>query len=112
MNYLERIRKSRISTIKACGHSFTVVRPTDLDVIDMRYDNLKDGILKCSKFVTDWDMTEKDLFSDGSDEKVRFSNDLFSEWIKDCPQYWEPIVTGLLKLHTEHRQKEEDLGNA
>lgn len=104
---IDKIRLSRLVKIQVGPHTFTIQRPTDLDMARMT-GQAGEEILR--KFVVDWDVKEIDLIPGGSPVAVPFDPDLFYEWICDQPQCWEPLISGIsnaYKVYSEGRSETE-----
>ena len=108
---LARFQKSRESTIPAGKHSFTVRRPTALDVARM---SAEAGITleTACRFIVGWqDVNESDLLPGGDPEPLAFDRALLIEWVADKPDLWPIIVTGVVDSFRRHEEASEDRGN-
>lgn len=106
---IEKMRKARELRLSLPGMDVTVTRPTDLDAVSMTYDGIREAVEDVSKFVTGWHkVAESDLWKGGTDKEVAFSQDLFSEWLKDNPDAWSPLVQGVLDAYKAHAAKREE----
>jgi len=101
---IDKIRKSRETQALACGHNFTVRRPTDLEVSVLRGTTIKQGDL-LEKFVTSWDLKEVDIIPGGDGAPVPFSTELFMEWVADQPDVWGPLSSAILTAYESHQTK-------
>lgn len=104
---IEKIRAARQKNIEAGGYTFTVRRPTDIEVLQMRGQNVREGdILK--RFVVGWDnVKELDLIPGGTGMPVEFDSDLFIEWIADRPDLWAPIIAAVNDGYEQHQKDSE-----
>lgn len=105
---LEKRRKARQSNVPACGHIFTITRPTDADMLRV---SGMDDIQAIVRFVVGWDasMTEAALsIPGGSDAPVAFDPDLFEDWLADHPQAWPVLSKAILDAYKSHRAAVED----
>ncbi|MCP4091419.1 MAG: hypothetical protein GY746_16760 [Gammaproteobacteria bacterium] len=105
------MRKAREISIAVGDYIFLITRPTDIDAVSMSFDDLKAGVVGVSSFVIGWEgVTELDLIPGGTADPVEFDADLFSEWIKDRPDLWQPLIDGVLDAYKSHRKRQEAQG--
>jgi hypothetical protein len=109
MSLIDKIKKARETQVEAGGYTFTVRRPTDMEVIDIRgSDQLKQGDIM-QRFVLGWSgVTELDIIPGGSNTPVEFDTALFMEWVADRPQLWAPITSAILEAYGLHQQRLDD----
>ena len=108
---LARFQKSRETTIAAGPHSFTVRRPSALDVARM---SAEAGITleAACRFIVGWaGVNESDLLPGGDPEPLVFDRELLIEWVADKPDLWPVIVTGVVDSFRQHEEASEDRGN-
>ena len=108
---IEKIKKARETNVSAGSFNFTVRRPTDMEVVNMRGQQIKQGDL-LQKFVIDWaGVTELDIVPGGTNEPVPFDTALFMEWVADRPDLWTPLAIAIMASYEAHQTKtEESLG--
>lgn len=107
-NLIKKIQKAREITINAGKFSFTVRRPTDLEMLYLRGQDVRQGDL-LEKFVTGWfGVTELDLIPGGTGVPVDFDSKLFMEFVSDRPELWGPLANGIMDSYAQHRQKLDD----
>lgn len=102
MSLIDKIRKARETGIEAGGYKFTIRRPTDEEAIHFGKSGLLDIV---KKFVIGWEMTELDIIPGGDGSPVKFDAELFSEWVADQPEVWEPLGTAILDAYKTHSEK-------
>ena len=109
---IERIRKSRQISIKIGELTLTCRRPTDLEMLELRGKEIKQGDI-LTRFVEGWEgMRELDLVPGGTGAPVPFSPELFAEWVADRPQSWGPICNAVIDGYRKHEADlEESLKN-
>lgn len=108
-NLIEKLKKARETQVTADGHTFTVRRPTDMEVVDMRNQTFKQGDI-LERFVIDWQgINEIDIIPGGTTVEVPFSTGLFMEWIADRPKLWPPLIEAILTAYDTHQKS---LGDA
>ena len=100
---IERLQRARQSTVESVGRTFTVRRPTDLEMREMRGTIDQRELLV--RFVVGWGtITEIDLgVPGGSPEPVEFSAELWEEWIADHPEHWDDIVRAVVEGYKSHK---------
>lgn len=105
MSLADKIRKARESTVDIGGKTWTIRRPTDEEALQIKANG--DGLLAVVKrFVIGWPLTELDLVPGGTGVAVPFDHEVFTEWVSDHPDLWEPLGVAILdayKLHADKR---------
>lgn len=104
MSLLDKIRKARETGVEAGGRKFTIRRPTDEEAMQFGKSGLLDIV---KKFVIGWELTELDLIPGGDGVAVKFDPELFSEWVADQPEVWEPLGTAILNAYKAHTDKRD-----
>lgn len=106
---LEKLLRSREFGVTAGGHTFVVRRPTDADALVMQG---KQAIEFVKQFVVGWDLVELDVIPGGGPEKVPFDAELWSAWIVDQTELWEPLAMAILDAYSAHvKSREADAKN-
>lgn len=105
---IERLRRARQSTTGSGGRTFTIRRPTDLEMQEMA--GKIDQRLLLVRFVVDWGvMSEIDLgIPGGGPDPVPFDADLWAEWIADHPEHWDEITTAVIQGYRSHKAAMEE----
>ena len=100
---IAKIRKARETKVKVEKFTFTIKRPTDLEMLELSAQRLKQvDILE--GYVINWEgVTEIDIVSSGTDVAAVFSRELFAEWIADQPQLWGPITEAIVDAYQKHQ---------
>lgn len=104
-NLLDKLKKSRQSNVNAGGHTFTIRRLNDFDIGEIMQDggkvNPRTLLRTC---VVDWPgMTELKLgIPGGTDIPVPFDPLLFSEWVAEQKDVWQPLSKLIWKQYNEH----------
>ncbi len=106
MSLLDQRIKARISTVEADGRVFSIRRPTDEEALKIARDGV-DMLDVVRSFTVGWDLSELDIVSSGTSEKVPFDAALFSDWIADQPHLWVPIGEAILNAFKAHVEKRE-----
>ena len=110
---IEQIKAARQTRVPSHGKTFVVSRPTDLEMMDLRAKEIKQGEI-ITRFVTGWDgFTELDFVSSGGPDPVAFDAALFAEYIADHPEHWDAIVNAVIESYQAHQEAtEESLKNS
>ena len=110
---IDRIKAARQTRVPSRGKTFIVRRPTDLEMMELRGRQVKQGEI-ITRFVTDWEsFTELDFISSGGPDPVAFDADLFAEYIADHPEHWDTIVSSVIDGYQAHQAAvEESLKNS
>jgi hypothetical protein len=101
---IERLQRARQSTVVSGGRTFTVRRPTDLEMHEVA-DKIDQRVV-LQRFVVDWGaMTEIDLgIPGGAPEPVAFDAALWAEWIADHPEHWGDLTRAVVDGYHGHKQ--------
>ncbi len=104
---IERLRRARQTGVVSGGRSFTIRRPTDLEMHDIggRMDQRE----LLTRFVIGWGvMSELDLgVPGGGPDPVPFSPELWAEWISDHPEHWDDIGRAVVESYKAHKAAQE-----
>ena len=105
---IERLRRARQTTITTGGRTFTIRRPTDLEMAELGGRIAQRQLL--TRFVTDWGaMSEIDLgIPGGGPDPVPFDAELWEEWIADHTEYWPDISKAVVEGYRSHRASLEE----
>lgn len=91
---------------QAGGHSFTLRRPTEFELLKFRSLSVLEYLCEC---IDDCDLTEADLIGNGSaDIKVPFSRPLLFDWMQEHPELWQPLTDELSSMVKAHGEALED----
>lgn len=109
---LEKLKKSRQTTIPVGGFNFTIQRPTQFDLGEMSESGFSaKAILK--RFVVGWDLKEIDIIPGGNPVAAPFDADVFAEWVSEQPEIWTVLRDAIWEQFTAHNKVvEETLGEA
>lgn len=101
---LKKMRRARESNVDAGGYTFTIRRPTDLEIAEMsgratlQIDLVRD-------FVVGWKgVKEIDLVPGGTGVEVEFDLSVYREWIVDRPELWADISTAVMQAYQSYRE--------
>lgn len=98
----EKIRASRVLTIKVEHMTFHARRPSIEEYGALFQDRAKDPEI-AHRYVTGWEgVRERDLLPGGSEELVPFDADLWREAVSDLPGVWSEICAALVKATNDH----------
>lgn len=105
---IARLRAARNSAVPSAGRTFTVRRPTDLEMHEMAGKIDQRALLV--RFVVNWGtMSEVDLgIPGGGPEPVPFDGALWEEWIADHPEHWDDITTAVVTGYRAHKAAMEE----
>lgn len=102
MSLVDKIRKAREQIIEAGGFSFTIRRPTDVEMLDLQ------GTVSIShlfRFIVGWSgVKEIDLIPGGGPDPVPFSADVCAEWLADRPDLLGPLVSSVTESYARHTE--------
>ncbi|HET8870270.1 MAG TPA: hypothetical protein VFM48_07480 [Aquabacterium sp.] len=103
---IEKLKRSRQSVVEAGGFTFTIRRPTDLEVSEMHG---RINARNLIQFVVGWSgVREADLINGGDPHPVEFDVQLAEEWLSDrgdLMSILSPKIIGAY-MQTKDRQGE------
>ncbi len=102
---IAKLKKSRETEVQAGKFTFTIRRPTDLEVVNLRSQILKQGDIM-AQFVVDWlGVHELDIIPGGNPVPVPFDSELFINWVADHPDLWSPLTDAILTAYSAHQEQ-------
>lgn len=104
---LERLRKSRQASVKIGALEFTVRRPTDEEAFAHFRTETPVTAELLSRFLVNWNLSDKDIVEGGSKDKVPFEAELAREWLADHAEHWPPLLEKITELYQEHAKARE-----
>lgn len=99
MGLADQIRKARESTIEAGGYTFTVRRPTALQLAEWRG---LSGLQWLTRVVVGWNVPEHELVPGGGGKVPPFDAEAFVEWAGDRPDVFAEIAQQAQALIEAH----------
>lgn len=109
MSLIDKLKKSRETSVVVEGKTFHVRRPTDLEMVELHQSGqvTQGDVIK--RYVLGWDgVLEIDIIPGGTGIPVPFEAELFGEWISDHPEYWKELTDAILNLYAAHQKTVED----
>jgi hypothetical protein len=105
---IDRLRRARQTSVLSLGRTFTVRRPTDLEMQEI-HEKIEQRLLLV-RFVTGWgSMSEIDLgIPGGGPDPVSFDPALWEEWIADHPEHWPALTSAIFDAYKAHRGAMEE----
>jgi len=104
----EKIRKAREVRVADGPRTFIVLRPTDVDMMELRGASALRAILP---FVVGWEgVTGLDLYPGGDGAPVAFEADACAEYLLDHIDVLAAITQAAIDAYGAHRQRLEEAG--
>ena len=102
---IEKLKKNRETEVEAGGFKFTVRRPTDMQIADMRDQDIKQGDI-LERFVVGWSgVRELDIIPSGSAMEIPFDTGVFMEWVADHPELWVDLCQAAITSYETHQAR-------
>ena len=99
----DKIRKSRESQVQAGGFTFTIRRPTDMDMMEFNRVKKTEFLIK---FIVGWEgVTELDLIPGGDGHPAPFDSEACDEWMADRADLMIPVVNDIVEAYQAHKAK-------
>lgn len=103
----DRLRKAKLSTVKAGEFEFTIQRPSHLQIINLQRDAGGLNLESSLQFVVGWSLKENDIDPGGSADPLPFDAEAFSIWVEDHPDVWADLIGGIADAYKKHADKLE-----
>lgn len=107
MSLLDKIRKARETQVEVNGHTYTVRRPTDMDMAEISGHGGVPVKELMRRFVIGWDLKEIDLISGGNPVPAPFDAELLVEFMADRPDDWADLVKTVKDGYADHVARRE-----
>lgn len=101
---LEKLLRAREKRVEVDGRTYTIRRPTDADVMQMRD---RPPLEFVTRFVIGWTLQEIDLVPGGMAIDVPFDPALWAAWVMDHPEVWDPLSMAIVSAYEEHVKERE-----
>lgn len=103
---VDKLRRAREERVEAGGFTFTVRRPTDIEMLEMRGGG---SVSRLLRFVVGWDgVKESDLIPGGDPHPLPFDAEACAEWLSDRPDLLNPLAARIMERYQEHAEKLAD----
>lgn len=106
MSLADKIRKAREIRVPVGGYTFTVRRPTDVEIIELR------GTIPITRllpYIIGWEgVTEGDIIPGGDPHPLAFDAEACAEWLSDRPDLLGPLVEAIMDAYRQHVQRLEE----
>lgn len=97
---LDKLRRAREFKVEAGGFTFTLLRPTDVEWLEMSSQNTARAILP---FVIGWEgVKELDLIPGGDPHPLPFDRDACGEWLLDRIDLLPALIDAFVKGYEAH----------
>jgi hypothetical protein len=107
MSLIDKRLRAREQQKNVGGHSYTLRRPTAAQLARLADGTRLEMLREC---VVGWDLKQIDLIPGGDPTPAEFDSGLWSDWLDDSPDIWEPLISALLDQIKAHHAKVEDAG--
>lgn len=102
MGLADKIRKARETPVEVGGFTFTVRRPTDIEMFELQGSASAGRLLP---YVVGWSgVKELDLIPGGDPHPLAFSADVCAEWLADRPDLLGPLVAAIVESYSKHAE--------
>jgi hypothetical protein len=105
--------KARETKVTVGRMTFTIRRPTEMELIRMRRpgsDSVEVNLQTLQTHVTGWDgVLESDIVHGGASDPQQFDPELYRQWIEDRRDLWLPLIDAFAKAVEEQDKRIETL---
>ncbi len=103
MSLADKLRKARELEVKSNGFTFTVRRPTDLEMVELQSKSAARAIIP---FIIGWEgVSELSMFDGGTPHPIQFDSDACDQWLQDRLDILSVIIAATYKAYEEHQIK-------
>lgn len=100
---IQKLRAAREQKVPVGGYTFTVRRPTDIEMVAL---SGADSMARLLPYVIGWEgVKEIDIISGGDPRPVEFDADVCAEWMSDRPDLFGPLVDAILASYGKHAEQ-------
>lgn len=97
----DKIRKAREKAVEVGGFSFTIRRPTDVEMVEFAGTKKAESLLK---FVVGWDrVKEIDLIPGGDPVPAKFDAEACQEWLTDRSDLFPEVINAIIESYQAHK---------
>lgn len=102
MSLAEKIRKAREFAVQSGGYSFTLRRPTDVEMLELQG---RGSVARLFPFIVGWSgVKELDIIPGGDPHPLDFDADVCREWLSDRADLLGPLISAVLGSYTKHAE--------
>lgn len=102
MSLLDKIRKARESQVAVGGYTFTVRRPTDIEMLGLQGEG---DVGRLLPYVVGWEgVKELDIIAGGDPHPLPFDAAVCAEWLADRPDLLGPLVSAIVASYGQHAE--------
>ena len=103
---LDKLRKAREFEVEAGGFGFTLLRPTDVEWLELSNQNTARALLP---FVIGWkNVKESDVIPGGDGHPLSFDGEACREWLLDRIDILPALIDAFVKGYEAHLAKRSD----
>lgn len=100
MSLAEKIRKAREQTVEQGGFTFTVRRPTDVEMMGLAGSG---SVARILPYIIGWaGVREIDVLPGGDPHPLPFDAAVRDEWLADRPDLLMPLADRILESYRAH----------
>lgn len=100
---IEKLRKAREQKVEVSGFTFTIRRPTDMEMLAMQGTG---SVARLLPFVVGWEgVKELDIIPGGDPHPLPFDANVCAEWLADRADLITPLVAAILESYSKHAAK-------
>lgn len=109
MSLAEKLRKARESVVPVGGFHFTLLRPTELEMIEMRAGDQPKG-RAVLPYIIGWDAAVTSLavgVPGGDAHPIPFDPALRNEWLTDRLDLLQPLADAVFEAYRAHEARQD-----
>lgn len=108
MSLIDKMRKAREQVVEAGGFTFTIRRPTQLEMIELSASPRSRG-RAVLPFITGWScVTGLDVIPGGDPHPLEFDAAVRDEWLTDRLDLLKPLSDAIFAAYTAEEARRED----
>lgn len=106
---VEKMRRAREQRVEVGGFTFTVRRPTDVEMLTKRARLAQQDVGALMDCVVGWSgVQQMHLIPGGDGAPVEFDAGVCAEWLSDRPDLLNPLAVAVLDAYQAHQKSLAD----
>lgn len=108
-----RYDRAREGRVQVGRFTFVFRRPSPYEVAELAWSGRRFDLGFVEGFVSGWEgVKESDLLPGGDPVEAGFDPALFSAWLRDRPDFWDPVTNAVIEAYNRYEEARATQGNA
>lgn len=108
-----RYDRAREGRVQVGRFTFVFRRPSPYEVAELSFSGRRFDLAFVESFFVGWEgVQESDLLPSGDPMEAAFDPALFSAWLRDRPDFWDPVTNAVIEAYNRYEEARATQGNA